>query len=1236
MSLQPQLKRVILPPGDPLDAKTASPVAQRTACFQKRKPISDATVRLSTIHPVHPWIAYVRDTKWIIVQNTVTREIVYEIHWHHVAAAVYGEQEGKKLPAAAKSLGTILSLSFYDVSTLFWSRLYCQSTMERPYTRWHSLAVQTERRVILLNLRRGATSVSATAEPLASPKKSLYRIILAHLNEKTVNSVPSSNVLPLTDRWLLVGCADGSMKCYDWTTNTTVKKIKGLGKGDFVIQLLPANTYRNTSTVKRILTVTKKGTVFLLELKIDAAETSLEIMPPMARFATDNASNEAILSTEMEHCTYSFDAHNDRFQWYVPSKKEPRLYVWDLKQCLVEVSTGPSSSIAKPDPTLIIPFPAVSSCTVPTHTGFGSLLPNQQAQPEPDASVLTSSQDQPVTVVPGLVHAAFGSDDTVVSLTVTASGDVCLHGIAVPQNQRGTTKIDATPVCTVQTLAEMILMHGVDAPKVDTPVRVMAVGYQPLAAVPTTLAITTNWGIAILELPMNTNPKVPTPIAGTRHLHFGTGLGSLGKSMLFSRQSGIHYGSIDIPIGKSNADHHHLEAKNTFPLYESPLPQHMPPEFSKRSFRLAPLFVPSPSGIYLALFWPAEFRYEILHLATLLQGVGQQQQQHNRRNHSVVASGTGVASFCWVTDNDTFCLLHAPDLQAEAAAAVPRVHEESPGHFILSPLGAVASTVTKTAIGVPLSATKVATTAAVNTTMTAANMTVGVTTKAIRSGAKGVTMGVKKSLGIFGKKKKTDGSIMTADDQSEAVDDTDDATSLSTPAMTAPLEALKTPTNAPTSQVQPVHEQKRSIEFRSLEAIDSKAAVEGGIPPATCTTLGELGVRTSNRAPPVTIFGGPVLCVATKSDLDDGQAYFYTTKPAVDGAGATADNYTTAGPVLPFPDLLQWDDEGSLCAIVVGNRVAVYQSQCPGFTLLGTSYIASQSVQKTPIQSLKFVHGALFCCTWNSIHCVLLGDLQGSVCMIDSYLIACTEVSIIPESNEKDVEAGKIPFQAAVLPVPLCMPSVLGIQTGSLIVSTLRGVHAVPLNSVIMRVGLLLSAGQSERAARWLDAIDDCNHEAMAKFLERRSYPEMVLRLTGVSLLSKIDVCMRHGFADELEDIVERFGVQGLQSVDKSQGCTRSIFGPERDEAQSVVVLVGAYLLAHGRVELVRRMVAELLRIGFDGRKDAFMLATLLLPVDESDARRLMQRSVLLSDDSLDAEWSIGRFTRKYLLHDRM
>jgi hypothetical protein len=100
------------------------------------------------------------------------------------------------------------------------------------------------------------------------------------------------------------------------------------------------------------------------------------------------------------------------------------------------------------------------------------------------------------------------------------------------------------------------------------------------------------------------------------------------------------------------------------------------------------------------------------------------------------------------------------------------------------------------------------------------------------------------------------------------------------------------------------------------------------------------------------------------------------------------------------------------------------------------------------------------------------------------------------------------------------------------------------------------------------------------------------------------------------------------------RGVSTSIFGPEQN-GNSVVVCVGAYLLAHGRVELARRLATECLRSGEDGRKDAFILATLLLSVDETDARRLISRAV--EEESASSDWIMGNFVREYMtgLSDR-
>lgn len=502
--------------------------------------------------------------------------------------------------------------------------------------------------------------------------------------------------------------------------------------------------------------------------------------------------------------------------------------------------------------------------------------------------------------------------------------------------------------------------------------------------------------------------------------------------------------------------------------------------------------------------------------------------------------------------------------------------------------------------------------------MTAANMTVGVTTKAVRATTKGVTQMGAKALGIFGKKKRgADDSIITAEEEEEETDVTHTITA-------ADIDALTTPTHSSIAAPQTVSAPKEYVEFRQLEAIDSARTVEGGIPAATCASLGRLTLR--GRVVPTAIFGGPVLCVATQTeDGSDSQAHFYTHKSFDD---LRAEAFSSAGPSLPYPENVVWDDDGRLCAVVVANRVAVYMSSPPEFVLLGTVHIGSPSAPSTGITHLKFIHGVLYCCTWNTVHSVLLGDLTGGICHLDSYLLACTEVPMIPETNQEASSS----FSPTPQYLPLVQPAVLGYQAGSLIVSSLCGVHAVSLNCPLMRIGILLSAGQVEKAVKWFNAVPETHHEILAKFLERRGHPDLIMQLPGLSLITQVDVCMRFAYVDQLEEIVETYGIQGLHEVDQGQGVVRTVFGPEPDAAPSIVVSVGAYLMAHGRLELARRMAAECLR-SRHGQKDAFMLATLLMPVDQADATRLAQRAV--NAEEFTEDWVVGNYMRKYVLNER-
>jgi len=269
---------------------------------------------------------------------------------------------------------------------------------------------------------------------------------------------------------------------------------------------------------------------------------------------------------------------------------------------------------------------------------------------------------------------------------------------------RSSSDTSATPIVMV-TLADLLLEKINQSSDILPPVvdlHVYSMTHAPLAGQGCQVVLATNWGLLVVEFGIAT--ILPRSLPGARHWHLGAGLGSLGKAVVSLGGGGsVVYGSLD--IGSQGV----VAVKNPVTLYNSAVAQHMPPEFTKRPFRTAAQFLVSPTGAFVAVFWPAEFRYEILHTATALQGVG----HSNRTANPVVASGTGVADICWVTDSDIFCILHAPERQEMAAQQVPKQLEESPGNFILSPLGVVATTVTKTAIAVPLSATKLATTAAV-------------------------------------------------------------------------------------------------------------------------------------------------------------------------------------------------------------------------------------------------------------------------------------------------------------------------------------------------------------------------------------------------------------------------------------------------------------------------------------------------------------------------------------------
>lgn len=1163
---------------------------------------------------------------------------------------------------------------------------------------------------------------------------------------------PSSNALPITDSLLLFGCYDGTFICYDWKKGVIVTVIKGLGKNDYFTIIIPStakssvlesvtitggdnnesigdaaaavgkkskSSSKNNSNIitykRRLIVLTKKAIAYLVELTVqkDIAKNKVlvDIRPPLVQFEggapfldddnykdkdgsslSSSYSSSSSTPPRMEHNEQliKFDKERQLFLWCSPIHKNnriPQVLCWDLARMESKIQSqlkqqdklalgnsvddhkksGGSNSkqkISRPEPMLIVQFPFLSD----------------------------------VGILPGWSHPSY-PENALISAIVTSSGEIHIMGANL--NTGGT--IGATPVDS--TNIEALLQRDTGLADVDfasmtsqqrkrassslSSVKSHYIGC-PVLWDSNTLVVASNIGLMMIDF--DTSALVPGP----RHYHLGAGLGTLGKSVLFINHSTIGYGSIDSfkpnPIG-------YQKPKNPVDIYESSVNvAQLPFNIRKRPYRMPPSFLPSPSGVFVCLFWNEEMRYEILHIPTLLQPVGSLGSRNKElggsfnqsvlsNNKSCVASGTGIRSFAWVTEHDIYCVLHAPQLS----------HELGQYSDIAAPCPPPMSTIIEAAGQGGFD--KITTTGKVGITK-------------VKDGAV-KSAGVLKyiaTLGLadkIGKKKSKDKAAAAAAAAAAATQEDEEGNKGSSADIghaptvsvlgggaeaggiaTMPLPSGLNMDSTASHHKRTTPQKKPWVEFRILEYVDidetkAVAAATGKTAvPVTSKSLDELQLRGGNRVPPLTLFSGPVLCVASRpegSNGGNGYAHFYSIKKKINNdnnnpstpkslfndnhsvfddeskastpnTGSSNKNLSAAavkvnpddyrafewissGPTMPFPDFVVWDDDGRLCAVVIHNRVAIYLSEEPDFVLLGFVRAGVPSDPDGNVTSAKFVHGVLYCCTRNSIQCVFLGDTttssENGICHLDSYILVSTDVPSLPADGPSIVGLSYSSLTPPTLPMNLCKPYVLGYQNGSLMTSTSRGLVAIPLLHPLLRIGSLLAAGQVTRAARWFHAVPESDHEELANFLERRGAPENAIELPGLSLETVVDFCMRYGYIDRLEDVVESYGVKGLRTIDMGRGVTTGdLFGPE-EYSHSIVVCVGAYLLSYGRIELVRQIISECLRLvsssttnnnysPFDDeigcRKDALILSALLLNINTTNT----------AEDANDDLFSVG------------
>jgi hypothetical protein len=1099
------LQRIITPPPVPVSpppASSATLVTSQTLSSSlylsvpssASQTVANTRMKCITPHPSSPQVAYVLDVpdqkmspqRQLIVQSTTTRQVLWKCSMGDLVSMlfefdVHSTNGASKEAAALRSLGQVQGLAFFDTATLEASGMEYQYPKDtRPF---QYIMVQFAQRIIILNLRMGPNSHALSSEQRLASPGSLFHPVVAHILETHVKATPTTMPIPLTSSLILIGCADGALRVFDFKVEKVIKSVRGPSGKDPIWNVIAANPYNSRKfpeekQVKRVIAIGMKGAAYVWEIVLQQ-DTLIDIRPPVVRMdGTLSSTND---ESDLEHTLMDYDAHRNYFLWFVPQKHN--VLMWDLSR-------------------------------------LHELKRKKNSTPKQSAVVCSlASIEGPVTVVAGWLHPAFPAS-ALTCAVVTQTGELHVVCIPISESKPGRT-IKVIPFYT-DNLSSLVLR---DTGTLLCP-RVRVQSLTTFRRLDTSsVLVGSNLGL------LNISIHEAVRTAGARHAHFGAGIPEWGKSVLTVDHSTLVWAQLDIPEMNPCGT---VSMNSPTLVYKSPPALHLPPEIQKRAVRLPPRFLPSPSGNFLCLFWQDESQYEILHLPSILR-------RNDGSYSSAVSSGSNVISFAWVGDDDVFALLYpSVDVRTDSL-----------------PSGADSTWSTTTA------STKDSSVAP-------------------SAGKSGGARGLRKSFNFINEKSRK------------------------------PIASSSTASFiATTPKEEYVNDSSRNtprVELKVLVPVSANAAEIGGsVAAATATILGDITLRGGNQSQPTTLYGGPVLCVASKSGKDDtadgGTAYFYTRKPGSDETRASA--YISSGPSLPFPEFVEWDDDGRLCAVVVQSRVAIYLSEAPEFVLLGNVHLACPSEPDVTITSLKFIHGVLYCTTKSTVRCIFLGDLESSVCHLDTFLLASAGG---PELSQENMTT----WSPSTIPMTLNHPVVLGYQSGSLLLSTVNGLQAVPLSHPLLRIGTLLGAGQPARAEHWFQMIPECNHESLAAFVERRGAPELALQLSGLSLETTIDICLRFGFTERLEEIIDTYGLDTIRKIDQGRGIAYGMMGPE-EHGHSLVVCVGAYLLSQGKAELVRRLATECLRSGEEGRQEAFVLASLLLSVDQVDAKRLVKRAVQAS-----------------------
>ena len=971
----------------------------------------------------------------------------------------------------AKNMGRIVSVRFLDRHTIHWNMRAGMIPSKAENFDLNALIIQFHSRIVVYSFEPVPFSITGHAKSKLNTNDNM---ILADITSSKLNkSNPTSTAIPaLLSFVLAIGCSDGTMRFYDMITRKVIKSVRGPnGRNDPVVKIIGVNSYNysspfsfgdlNTNDLEtidksmnslslqkrdnldmmtmsnmnsqktiirsRVVTVCSAGSAFLWELIVTMDENDtmekFRIKPPKVRMdgwgktlsesMHVNTSGSGILSTtsakasSVENTSVVYDPDRDFLIWSTPFA-----YGGSFKPHVVVWDLSPSALPSASSKQLGTDGSQKQS---PLHEPFLVLqIPNTTA-----GSIVGGDSDiyTDLTLVSGILHPSF-SDATLVTFVGSKSGDLSLMtaSCSIASSLIGPSSTKITGI------------HETQFQKAETHYQCSLSYLRNLVSNKKVLGN------------LNTTPASKIRLLALAVSRFHPNLvlmkTNAGVAVVNIEESNtLVAGSRHVPvIGSGIASGHGFSNSGTGMIL-----------VENNSVFTSVLDSTSSNNEHTTV-GPVLFKDPVLVYKSLNPNGNPLESNHLRRLPPRLLyspSGNFLCLF-WYAER-RYEILHVGSVLRTSRIQKINGGDYSPavdiGDDVLS-FAWVGDEDVFALLHPPALSKDVLSDGSVYSTST----TAGKDKKGLKKELKKIKNTVNK-LATTNQNASTSGGSVAGENDDENRND---------PSLYQP-----------------------SVELKVLIGINADAVeISGSVAAATSIRLGDITLRGGVRHPPTVLFGGPVLCVgsltqdAMDDTLSDGMAFFYSRKYSADGddnvRNSKASSYQSIGPPLPYPDLVVWDDVGSLCAVIVGRRIAIYYADPPKFILLGSVNLGAPNEVDATVESAKFLHGTLYCSTRSSVQCIFLGDLDNDdvICEIDSYSITSSEgpsYASRPFPVNGMFISESVDFEPMPYPMALNQPSILTYSNGSLIVSTVSGIQAISISHPLIRIGNLIGAGYHGR-----------------------------------------------------------------------------------------------------------------------------------------------------------------------------